>query len=1153
MVAPNGQAGNWTLAWDDEFNNAAGMSGHTNGLAATKWNVGWYYGPSAPGGTGYKGLSYTASSGAGAVEFYGPGALAFPAAGGMQMSNYASGQGPDGASYNAGGHSSSWESGGVNTAGLMNITPNTSYSVPSAIASTVIQAASIVVEISCEFAGPETDGSYWQYIGHYNCGDSDVPSYPDSGTWSGEIDLWEQLGSDCTGSSFDIHFHAGSTYNGPTSITSALQNTDLSAGTHIYTVEYTYSTIALYVDGVQVQGINPTAAECEGQWATPQYLNLQLQLRSGYTAVTGVNGVKPWTVNYVRVFTPGTAPPPPSITSTGSISLSPFGFSGQVNTGQAGTIAVDPSTPAVVTATGTTSASITSASFSPPANTLITVLTCFEYQASSTTAPKFTVSDTSGGTYTAGPAMFDGTRGMTATWTRYVYNAPGPITVTVSNSAAAATHGQALAVYVLDGANSIQAKAATATAYSSAGTTAWTGAITTTTLGSWVMLAAAGDVEGTISANSSTVTLENEQDATDKVSLLTGRQAFSTGGVNTGGGGGGGGTGTSTGGLYITTPDPPTAQISQAYSCTLLAQGGSGTGYQWTVSTGALPAGLSLSQSGVISGTPTGSAAVTDITAKVLDSLGNTATQALIITTITGPVGGPGGSWDLVFSDEFNVAYPTPYGTGPNMNKWADHLINGDLFRTNDDGEVQWYPHGFYAHSISGSVMTLNCVWQNPTAIDPTCPTGIMLPGDSASEVGTATSGMISSHLSYGFTYGYVEIYMEHGSAQSLGPWPQMALYTRDNVWPPEIDVDEFNPPNHQNQTHNGYDNPSDVYQSYYFTPGSGYHAWGMEITASNVNFYFDGSLTYSASNQDSAAYAWFLIYTLAAQYGSSSSAYPYSVGIDYIRAWVPAGVPAAPVITSISPANGLTTSGSITVNFNTVAGATSYRATASPTDAMADKYGGSDVTDTIRFTATGTSSPLTVTGLPSGVRWNFTVAAINSTGYSPESAPGGPQIIEIQMVTASLPSAVTGTTYSQTLIAQQGNPPYTWAVSSGSLPAGLALNAGTGVISGVATTVGTSSFTVKASGATGWSGGPTVANSATQALSIAVVQGSGGGGGGGGGGGSTGPGNITLGWTSSASGNYAISLLEVLPVIVPLPPALAALRQQARKRASFY
>ena len=326
-----------------------------------------------------------------------------------------------------------------------------------------------------------------------------------------------------------------------------------------------------------------------------------------------------------------------------------------------------------------------------------------------------------------------------------------------------------------------------------------------------------------------------------------------------------------------------------------------------------------------------------------------------------------------------------------------------------------------------------------------------------------------------------------------------------------------------------------------------------MEITASNVNFYFDGSLTYSASNQDSAAYAWFLIYTLAAQYGSSSGAYPYSVGIDYIRAWVPVGVPAAPVITSISPANGLTTNGSITVNFNTVAGATSYRATASPTDAMADKYGGSDVTDTIRFTATGTSSPLTVTGLPSGVRWNFTVAAINSTGYSPESAPGGPQIIEIQMVTASLPSAVTGTTYSQTLIAQQGNPPYTWAVSSGSLPAGLALNAGTGVISGVATTVGTSSFTVKASGATGWSGGPTVANSATQALSIAVVQGSGGGGGGGGGGGSTGPGNITLGWTSSASGNYAISLLEVLPVIVPLPPALAALRQQARKRASFY
>ena len=102
------------------------------------------------------------------------------------------------------------------------------------------------------------------------------------------------------------------------------------------------------------------------------------------------------------------------------------------------------------------------------------------------------------------------------------------MTVTVANSGVTATHGQILAVYVLDGANSIQAKAAAGMAHSATATTAWTGSISTTVPGSWVMLAGAGSKEGTITANSSTVTLENEQDATDAVSLLTARQAFPT-------------------------------------------------------------------------------------------------------------------------------------------------------------------------------------------------------------------------------------------------------------------------------------------------------------------------------------------------------------------------------------------------------------------------------------------------------------------------------------------------------------------------------------------------------------------------------------------------------------------------------------------------
>ncbi len=65
-------------------------------------------------------------------------------------------------------------------------------------------------------------------------------------------------------------------------------------------------------------------------------------------------------------------------------------------------------------------------------------------------------------------------------------------------------------------------------------------------------------------------------------------------------------------------------------------------------------------------------------------------------------------------------------------------------------------------------------------------------------------------------------------------------------------------------------------------------------------------------------------------------------------------------------------------------------------------------------------------------------------------------------ITTASLPKGTVGTAYSQTLAAD-GTAPVVWSVSEGSLPDGLNLNSGTGVISGTPSTAGTGTFTVKA------------------------------------------------------------------------------------------
>ncbi|HEY6448719.1 MAG TPA: RHS repeat-associated core domain-containing protein [Acidobacteriaceae bacterium] len=59
------------------------------------------------------------------------------------------------------------------------------------------------------------------------------------------------------------------------------------------------------------------------------------------------------------------------------------------------------------------------------------------------------------------------------------------------------------------------------------------------------------------------------------------------------------------------------------------------------------------------------------------------------------------------------------------------------------------------------------------------------------------------------------------------------------------------------------------------------------------------------------------------------------------------------------------------------------------------------------------------------------------------------PPATQLQILTSSLPDGQVGQAYSATLQAQGGHTPYTWSVISGSLPAGLSLNASTGAISG--------------------------------------------------------------------------------------------------------
>ena len=126
--------------------------------------------------------------------------------------------------------------------------------------------------------------------------------------------------------------------------------------------------------------------------------------------------------------------------------------------------------------------------------------------------------------------------------------------------------------------------------------------------------------------------------------------------------------------------------------------------------------------------------------------------------------------------------------------------------------------------------------------------------------------------------------------------------------------------------------------------------------------------------------------------------------------------------------------------------------------------------------------TPTTATGSP----FNFTVQAADSGTPQQTSS----QALSISIATAplsvattGLPNGVVGQSYNSAILQSAGgNPPVTWSISVGALPAGLTLNASTGAITGSPTTAGTTTFTVKATDSTI----PT-AQTATKQLSIQV------------------------------------------------------------------
>src|SRR5580704_5715851 len=118
---------------------------------------------------------------------------------------------------------------------------------------------------------------------------------------------------------------------------------------------------------------------------------------------------------------------------------------------------------------------------------------------------------------------------------------------------------------------------------------------------------------------------------------------------------------------------------------------------------------------------------------------------------------------------------------------------------------------------------------------------------------------------------------------------------------------------------------------------------------------------------------------------------------------------------------------------------------------------------------------------------YNFTAQATDS------DSPAGTAAANLQITvisspatlavtTTSLPNGTVNTSYNSLLTASGGITPYTWSISSGTLPVGLTLSSGTGQISGRPGAAGYSLLTVKVTDAQN--------HTATAPLSVTVDTG---------------------------------------------------------------
>lgn len=507
--------------------------------------------------------------------------------------------------------------------------------------------------------------------------------------------------------------------------------------------------------------------------------------------------------------------------------------------------------------------------------------------------------------------------------------------------------------------------------------------------------------------------------------------------------------------ISLTSPPLPDGTVGVAYDTTITAAGGSSP-YTFAVTSGALPNGLSLSAAGTITGTPD-TVGTFNFTVTATDANGCTGNQAYTINVICGtvaiaPASLPAGTVAVAYNQTLTASV----GTAPfTFAVTAGSLPNGLTLSTG--GAITGVPTTIGTFNFTVTATDNNgCTGNKDYSITINCGTITLSPTTlPAGSVGAAYSQNLSAAggtapFSFAVTTGSLPNGLTLSSAGAITGTPttngnvSFTVTATDvngctgsraysiNITCPTITV---SPPTIPDATEG-------VAYSQNLSASGGIAPFSFAVSAGSLpnglTLISGGAITGTPTTLGDFV---FTARAMDANGCTGSRAYAINVSCGTVTvspATLPSGSVGTPYSQNLSAA-----AGTAPFSFAVTSG---------------------NLPDGLTLSSTGA-----LTGTPTTTgSFNFTVTVTDSPGCTgTQDYTIDISCVAISLTAPPLPNAVKGIFYDTTITASGGSSPYSFSVTSGSLPSGITLSPD-GTLSGTATVEGSFPFTITATDAGG-------------------------------------------------------------------------------------